>query len=79
VLAAIGTTSAAFEPDRLDVSFNGVKVCRDGGIGEPRELVDLSGRSVQVQVDLRAGPRSATIWTNDLTYDYVRENAEYTT
>jgi glutamate N-acetyltransferase/amino-acid N-acetyltransferase len=79
VLAAIGTTAAAFEPDRLDVSFNGVKVCRDGGIGEPRELVDLSGRSVQVQVDLRAGPRSATIWTNDLTYDYVRENAEYAT
>jgi glutamate N-acetyltransferase/amino-acid N-acetyltransferase len=77
VLAAIGTTSAAFEPDRLDVSFNGVKVCRDGGIGEPRDLVDLSGRSVQVKVDLRAGPRSATVWTNDLTYDYVRENAEY--
>jgi glutamate N-acetyltransferase/amino-acid N-acetyltransferase len=79
VLAAIGTTSAAFEPDRLDVSFNGVKVCRDGGIGEPRDQVDLSGRSVQVEVDLRAGPRSATIWTNDLTYDYVRENAEYAT
>ena len=77
VLAAIGTTSAAFEPDRLDVSFNGVQVCRDGGIGEPRDLVDLSGRSVQVKVDLRAGPRSATVWTNDLTYDYVRENAEY--
>jgi len=79
VLAAIGTTAAAFEPDRLDVSFNDVKVCRDGGIGEPRELVDLSGRSVRVDVDLRAGPRSATIWTNDLTYDYVRENAEYAT
>ena len=77
VLAAIGTTSAAFEPDRLDVSFNGVQVCRDGGIGEPRDLVDLSGRSVQVKVDLRAGARSATVWTNDLTYDYVRENAEY--
>jgi glutamate N-acetyltransferase/amino-acid N-acetyltransferase len=79
VLAAIGTTSATFEPDRLDVSFNGVKVCRDGAIGEPRDLVDLSGRAVQVEVDLRAGPRSATVWTNDLTYDYVRENAEYAT
>ncbi len=38
-----------------------------------------AGRSVQVLVDLRAGPRSATVWTNDLTYDYVRENAEYAT
>ena len=42
VLAAIGTTAASFEPDRLDVSFNGVQVCRAGAIGEPRELVDLS-------------------------------------
>ena len=79
VLAAIGTTAAAFEPDRLDVSFNGVQVCRDGRIGEPRHLVDLSGRAVEVRVDLRAGPRTATVWTNDLTYDYVRENAEYST
>ena len=79
VLAAIGTTAAAFEPDRIDVAFNGVQVCRDGQIGEPRDRVDLSGRKVTVQVDLRAGPRSATVWTNDLTYDYVRENAEYST
>ncbi len=79
VLAAIGTTSAAFEPDRIDVAFNGVQVCRDGSIGDPRELVDLSGHDVQVEVDLRNGQHSATIWTNDLTYDYVKENAEYST
>ena len=77
VLAAIGTTTADFEPDRIDVSFNGVQVCRDGGIGDPRELVDLSGREVSVEVNLRNGPHSATIWTNDLTYEYVKENAEY--
>ena len=79
VLAAIGTTSADFEPDRIDVAFNGVQVCRDGGIGDPRDLVDLSGRQVSVEVNLRNGSHSATIWTNDLTYDYVRENAEYST
>ena len=79
VLAAIGTTSAAFEPDRIDVAFNGVQVCRDGSIGEPRELVDLSQRDVQVEVDLRYGRHSAIIWTNDLTYDYIKENAEYST
>ena len=79
VLAAIGTTSADFEPDRIDVSFNGVPVCRNGSIGDPRELVDLSGRNVEVIVDLRNGWHSATIWTNDLTYDYVKENAEYST
>ncbi len=77
VLAALGTTAAAFEPDQVDVSFNGVQVCRGGAIGDPRDLVDLSGREVAVGVDLHAGPHSATIWTNDLTYDYVKENAEY--
>ena len=79
VLSAVGTTSAAFEPDELDVSFNGVQICRAGGIGEPRELVDLRDREVSVVVDLHAGDRRATIWTTDLTYDYVRENAEYST
>jgi glutamate N-acetyltransferase / amino-acid N-acetyltransferase len=79
VLAAVGTTTAEFEPDRIDVWFNGVQVCRDGSIGDPRELVDLSGHDVSVDVDLRKGRHSATIWTNDLTYDYVKENAEYST
>jgi glutamate N-acetyltransferase/amino-acid N-acetyltransferase len=79
VLAAIGTTAADFEPDRIDVSFNGVQVCRDGGIGESRELVDLSGRKVDIVVNLGNGRHGANIWTNDLTYDYVRENAEYST
>jgi glutamate N-acetyltransferase/amino-acid N-acetyltransferase len=79
VLSAIGTTAAAFEPDQLDVAFNGVRVCRRGGIGEPRSLVDLTPREVRIDVDLHAGSAEATVWTNDLTYDYVRENAEYST
>jgi glutamate N-acetyltransferase / amino-acid N-acetyltransferase len=79
VLAAIGTTTADFEPDGIDVSFNGVQVCRNGSIGDPRGLVDLSGKNVEVIVDLGNGRHSATIWTNDLTYDYVKENAEYST
>jgi glutamate N-acetyltransferase / amino-acid N-acetyltransferase len=79
VLAAIGTTAAHFEPERIDVAFNGVQVCRDGSIGDPRELVDLSGHDVHLEVNLHNGRHSATIWTNDLTYDYVKENAEYST
>lgn len=78
-LAALGTTDAAFDPDRVDVSFNGVMVCRAGGIGEDRSLVDLAPRAVHVLVDLHAGSETATVWTNDLTYDYVKENAEYST
>jgi len=77
VLSTVGTTSAVFDPDELDVSFNGVMVCRGGAIGEDRSLVDLHPREVSVVVDLHAGGEQATIWTNDLTYDYVKENAEY--
>jgi glutamate N-acetyltransferase / amino-acid N-acetyltransferase len=79
VLAAIGTTAADFEPDRIDISLNGVQVCRDGAVGDSRELVDLSDRAVTVEVNLRNGRHGATIWTNDLTYDYIKENAEYST
>ncbi|WP_022909920.1 bifunctional glutamate N-acetyltransferase/amino-acid acetyltransferase ArgJ [Aestuariimicrobium kwangyangense] len=78
-LAAIGTTAAQFDPDRLDVSFNGVMVCRAGEVGDDRALVDLGPRAVTVDVDLHAGQESATIWTNDLTHDYVTENSEYST
>ncbi len=77
VLASAGTSTAAFDPDQVSVSFNGVRVFDRGGLGEDRSLVDLSGREVTVEIDLAAGPASATVWTNDLTYDYVRENAEY--
>jgi len=79
ILAAVGTTRAAFDPATLDVAFNGVWVCRDGGVGEPREKVDLSGRQVDVRVDLKAGDYSATVWTNDLTTAYVHENSAYST
>jgi glutamate N-acetyltransferase/amino-acid N-acetyltransferase len=79
VLAAIGTTDAAFEADQVDVSINGVTVCRGGGIGDPREGVDLTGRAVTIDVDLRAGTEQATIWTNDLSIAYVHENSAYST
>ena len=79
VLAAVGTTQAVFDAATLDVSMNGVQVCRSGGVGEDRSLVDLSAREVRVVVDLHAGDATATVWTNDLTHDYVHENSAYST
>jgi glutamate N-acetyltransferase / amino-acid N-acetyltransferase len=79
VLSAAGTTNAVFEPDRVDVTMNGVTVCRNGGVGEDRTLVDLSARDVSIRIDLNAGESAATIWTNDLTADYVHENSAYST
>lgn len=77
VLSAIGTTSAVFEPDRLNVAINGVWVCRNGGVGEDRDRVDMRYREVHIVADLAAGSESAVIWTNDLTADYVHENSAY--
>ncbi len=77
VLAAVGTTGAAFDPHHVDVSINGVMVCRSSGVGQDRGLVDLRPRDVLVEIDLHAGQHAATIWTNDLTTDYVHENSAY--
>ncbi|ELP61812.1 bifunctional glutamate N-acetyltransferase/amino-acid acetyltransferase ArgJ [Streptomyces turgidiscabies] len=77
VLSAIGTTQAAFEPDQLNVAINGVWVCKNGGVGEDRDKVDMRYREVHIVADLAAGTDTATIWTNDLTADYVHENSAY--
>lgn len=78
ILSEVGTTKAAFEASDLDVSVNGVMVCKGCGVGEDRSLVDLSShREVSVLIDLKAGSEQATIWTNDLTHDYVEENSAY--
>ena len=79
VLAAVGTTDADFEPDQIDVAFNGVQVCRAGAIGDDRSLVDLTGRDVVIAVDLHAGGKSASLRTTDLTAAYVHENSAYST
>lgn len=79
VLAAVGTTDAAFDPTALDVAINGVQVCRAATVGDDRDLVDLGPREVRVVIDLHAGDATATVWTNDLTHDYVHENSAYST
>jgi len=77
ILAAVGTTAAAFEPNRIDVAVNGVWVCRRGAAAADRSTVDLSGRDVHIQVNLHEGEMSATIWTTDLSHAYVHENSAY--
>lgn len=83
ILAQVGTVPvevAPFEAEAVDVSVNGVMVCKAGGAHEPRDTVDLaSDREVHILIDLHAGAASATVWTNDLTHDYVHENSAYST
>jgi glutamate N-acetyltransferase / amino-acid N-acetyltransferase len=79
VLAAVGTTDAAFEPGRLNVAINGTWVCRNGFAADDRSQVDLRPRAVTITIDLAAGPEAAMIATTDLTVAYVHENSAYST
>lgn len=82
ILAQVGTVPeevAPFDPEALDVSFNGVKVCQAGGAHESPDRVDLaSSRDATIDIDLHAGDAAITLWTNDLTHAYVEENSAYT-
>ena len=77
ILAAIGTTSAAFDPYDIDVSMNSVLISAKGMPALDRSEVDLSGREVVIEIDLHSGDQAATVVTNDLTHAYVEENSAY--
>ncbi|MGH3589088.1 MAG: bifunctional glutamate N-acetyltransferase/amino-acid acetyltransferase ArgJ [Pseudonocardia sp.] len=81
ILSQVGTVPeevAPFDPAELDVSVNGVMVCKAGGAHEPPEKVDLAAaRDVAITIDLHAGDAEITLWTNDLTHAYVHENSAY--
>ena len=77
ILAAVGVTQAAFDPYDIDVEINGVSVSRKGQPDQSRDLVDLTPRAVHIRISLNAGSESATVWTNDLTHEYVEENSAY--
>ncbi len=80
VAMAIGKSGCALDPDAFDITFAGIVVCRAGAavpFDEDAALEALSDVEVAIDVDLHLGDGSATVWTCDLTYDYVRINGEY--
>lgn len=80
IVAAVGTSSAEFDPERLAVTINGVLLCEAGGpVSTVGDEPDLTGRRISVVVDLGQGTHSGQVWTNDLTPEYIRENSEYST
>lgn len=77
ILAAVGTTTATFDPYGIDVSINGVLISSNGEPALDRSNVDLSPKDVWIKIDLHAGSHEATVVTNDLTHQYVEENSAY--
>ena len=79
VLAAVGTAKAKINPLDIDVTLNGVKVAKSSAPFEDRNKVSFADRLVTIKVDLKVGSASATVFTNDLSHDYVHENSAYAT
>ena len=79
ILAAVGTAEAMLNSDLIDVHLNGIQVCRNGAAIVSPEKVNLKERSINIKVDLKMGSDKATIFTNDLSTQYVHENSAYST
>ena len=77
ILAAVGTSTAAFDPFNLDVSINGVMVAKNSAPFEDRSLVKMSEERIEIVIDVKAGIHEAEILTNDLSTMYVHENSAY--
>ena len=79
VLAAVGTARAHLNPLDIDVTLNGVQVAKSSAPFEDRNKVSFENRLVTIEVDLKVGSSNATVFTNDLSHDYVHENSAYAT
>jgi len=76
-LGTVPTEVAPYDSTAVTVDVNGVRICENGGAGRPRSEVDMTPREVHIDIDLHAGSAEATVWTDDLTNDYVHINADY--
>ncbi|MBJ7393914.1 MAG: bifunctional glutamate N-acetyltransferase/amino-acid acetyltransferase ArgJ [Candidatus Nanopelagicales bacterium] len=79
ILAAVGTADAYLESDLIDVYLNSIQVCSKGAALADQKTVALKDRDVSIKIDLNVGTNSATIYTNDLSTQYVHENSAYST
>ena len=79
VLAAVGTAQAQLNPLNIDVTLNGVQVAKASAPFADRNQVSFTNRLVTIDINLNMGNSLATVFTNDLSHDYVHENSAYAT
>ena len=79
VLAAVGTAQAQMNPLNIDVTLNGVQVAKASAPFADRSQVSFAERLVTIDINLNIGSAQATVFTNDLSHDYVHENSAYAT
>jgi glutamate N-acetyltransferase/amino-acid N-acetyltransferase len=83
IFAAVGYSGAAVDQSRLSLHFNGVCMAQGGifagGDAEARGTEVLKMKEFNVHVDLGLGNATATVYTSDLSHEYVSINADYRT
>ncbi|HKL25294.1 MAG TPA: bifunctional ornithine acetyltransferase/N-acetylglutamate synthase, partial [Desulfuromonadales bacterium] len=83
IIAAVGYSGAVVDPDRVNISFDGIRMVESGlgmGAEQERQASEVLKRAeFTVTVELGLGSGSAYYFTSDLSYDYVRINADYRT
>jgi glutamate N-acetyltransferase / amino-acid N-acetyltransferase len=83
ILAAAGYSGAKFDPEHADLFFDDVAMARNGvfagGDAEARGSEVLGKREFRVTLDLKLGKGIATVYTSDLSHEYVKINADYRT
>jgi glutamate N-acetyltransferase/amino-acid N-acetyltransferase len=83
LMAAIGYSGAQIDPERIDIWFGELGICRDGGrapeYDEATAHAYLAQREFSIAIQLHQGPGCCVFWTTDLTHEYVSINADYST
>ncbi|MBN2108749.1 MAG: bifunctional glutamate N-acetyltransferase/amino-acid acetyltransferase ArgJ [Deltaproteobacteria bacterium] len=82
IMAALGRSGAQFAMDRVDIFFNAIQSVKNGqGVERniPKLQTVMKKGTIAITVDLKAGAQSCEVTTCDLSYDYVKINADYTT
>jgi len=83
LMAAIGYSGAQIDPERIDISFGELSICRNGGrapeFDENAAHAYLKQPEFAITIELHQGSGSCRFWTTDLTHEYIRINADYTT
>ncbi len=78
IVSAAGASGVEVRPEALRVKLNGAETF-GGGRAEPEGAKPLDGPEVEIEIDLGVADGTATVWTSDLSHEYVRINAEYHT
>jgi glutamate N-acetyltransferase/amino-acid N-acetyltransferase len=77
IAMALGRVPARIDPETVSIAINGVTLFAQGVPAADRSEADLTGRAIEIVVDLGVGTSTATIYTTDLSHGYVEENSAY--